>query len=206
MKLTFKKEYSGDESTLPQRTVPGAVQFREPSDIKKLSAIANAIALVVTLLLLIPVWKLQGGLRGFFGNVIEAGSFLPLLGFLAASLLVLPAHEFLHAVCFRGDVEFYTALKKGLLFVIGTEDMTVARFVFMSLLPNLVFGFLPYLAFLLGLRSFWLGLFSAICIGAGGGDYINIFNALTQVPRGGLVFMSGMHSYWYRPQNGADNA
>ena len=164
-----------------------------------LSLFANAIALIVTFLLLIPVWKLVGGLQGFFGNVVEAGSFLPVLVFFVAMILVLPVHEFLHASCFRGDVEFYTALKKGLLFVIGTEDMTKARFVFMSLLPNLVFGVLPYLAFLLGLRSFWLGLFGAICIGSGGGDYINVFNCLTQVPRGGLVFMSGMHSYWYKP-------
>ena len=34
------------------------------------------------------------------------------------------------------------------------------------------------------------------------GDYYNVFNCLTQVPKGGLVYMSGMHSYWYLPEEG----
>ena len=45
------------------------------------------------------------------------------------------------------------------------------------------------------------GFFGAIAIGSGAGDYINIYNALRQVPKGGLCYMSGMHSYWYMPDN-----
>ena len=42
-------------------------------------------------------------------------------------------------------------------------------------------------------------ILGAINIGAGGGDYLNIFHALTQMPRGALCFMSKNRSYWYLP-------
>ena len=116
------------------------------------------------------------------------------------SLLMIFPHELLHASCFRGDVYLYTFLKKGMLFVVGPEDMSRGRFVFMSLLPNLVFGFLPYILFLIHPSWLVLGVFGAMSIPCGFGDYFNVFNALTQVPRGGLVYLSGMNSYWYLPK------
>ena len=112
-------------------------------------------------------------------------------------MLCLLPHELIHAVCFRGEVELWTNFKMGMLFVVGTEDMTKARFVVMSLLPNLLFGLLPYVLFLLRPQWVLLGVFGAISIPMGIGDYYNVYNCLTQVPKGGLVYLSGMHSYWY---------
>lgn len=113
------------------------------------------------------------------------------------ALAVLFPHEFLHAVCFRGKVELYTNWKQGMLFVTGTEDFSRGRFVFMSLLPNLVFGFLPFLLFLLFPSCVLLGSMGVVSIGSGCGDYMNIWNCLTQVPKGAQVYCSGFHTYWY---------
>ena len=87
----------------------------------------------------------------------------------------------------------------GMLFVCGPEDFSRGRFVFMSLLPNLAFGFLPYAVGLIFPSLGWLGLFGAFCIGAGAGDYYNVFNALTQMPRGARAYMYGLNTYWYMP-------
>ncbi len=189
MKLHYKGKYNLDESSLPCREHPeGAVPFREAGDMKKLSLIANGLSIVMLILLLIPVFLL------YRKAVASAGVWI---GF-AAPLLTLFPHELLHAVCFREDVYLFTNLRQSMLFVVGTESMSRAQFVFMSMLPNLVFGIVPYaLSFAISLPG--LAVFGAMCTSMGAGDYYNVFHALTQMPRGAKTYMSGMHSYWYLP-------
>lgn len=103
------------------------------------------------------------------------------IGALAALLALFP-HEIIRALCFKGDVYLYTNLKQGMLFVVGPEDMTGARFVMMSLAPNIVFGFLPLALFFIFPEAIIPGVFGAISIGCGAADYMNVFNALTQMP------------------------
>ena len=86
------------------------------------------------------------------------------------------------------------------MFVHGTESMSKARFIFMSLLPNVVFGLAPYVAFLFRHEWLFFGAFGAISLGMGFGDYINVFNAATQMPKGAKTFLKGFHSYWYIPK------
>ena len=195
MKLKFKKGFDGDYNKLPSREVEGAVAFKEPESIGKLSLIANSIALLIAVILLVPVVIAYGGIKAFTSDI--TASYGQLLIAVVLMIVIMPLHELLHASCFKGEVEFYTYLSKGLLFVIGTESMTKARFVFMSLLPNLVFGFLPYVLFFVFPSQLWLGVLGAVNIASGAGDYINVFNALTQMPKGSLCFMSRNHSYWY---------
>ena len=66
-----------------------------------------------------------------------------MLAFIFPILTMFP-HELLHALCFKEDVYLYTNFKQGMVFVLGTETMSKKRFIFMSLLSNLVFVFLPY--------------------------------------------------------------
>ena len=87
--------------------------------------------------------------------------------------------------------------KQGLMFVVGTEDMSKIRFICMSLCPNIILGLIPYLIFFIFPNLGWLGLFGAINLGMGFGDYYNVFNALRQMPKGAKTYLSGMHSYWY---------
>ena len=193
MRLTFKKEFDGDMEKLPTRDTRGATIFKGPENIKKLSVIANSIAAALFVAAAIPVFIVYGT-RLF----TDSSTIYQLLAGSIAGLLVLFPHELLHAICFKEDVEMYTYLKRGLMFVVGTEDMSKSRFIFMSMLPNIVFGFLPFVLFFFFPDILFLGFFGAMNISAGAGDYINVFNALTQVPGGAKVFMSGHRSYWHK--------
>ena len=137
MKLIYKGKFDGDVNSIPcGEHKPDAVKFKEPEDPKKLGLIANGIATVIVILALLGVF-----LRGGFENFSIIGVFL--------SYITLFPHEILHALCFKDEVYLYTNFKNGILFVTGPEDMTKSRFVFMSLLPNIVFGFVPYILFMI---------------------------------------------------------
>ena len=197
MKLHYCGKFDGNEASLPCGTHrPGAVRFREPEP-KKFTLIANLGALALAALLLVPfLWR---GQAAFSAKT-------PIHLWIACGLfwLALIPHELMHASCFRGDVYLYTWLKRGALFVVGPEDMSKRRFVFMSLLPNLVLGVLPFLVFLIWPAVTAAGMFGLIAIASGFGDYINVFHALTQMPKGARTYLHGFHSYWYLPQSGAD--
>ncbi len=188
MKFRYAGKYNHDPASLPQREVPGAVQFKEFEDLKKFGFYMNLAALAVIAVLL-GLAYLRGG---------EMDSVMYLIGALLAMAIMVP-HEFVHALCFRGEVLMYHNLSAGMLFVVGTESMSRAQFVLMSLMPNLVFGLLPYLLFMLVPQLGFLGVLGALAISMGAGDYINVYNALTQVPKGAKIYMSGIHSYWYLP-------
>ena len=184
MKFRYAGKYT-DESQLGRRPDPeGFVPFREPQDLKKFSMIANGLAIVLIVIFLILV-KLR-----------SHGADFNLIGIILSLVCMVP-HEFLHAIWFREDVTMYNGLSQGLLFVYGTEDMTKARFVIMSLCPNIVLGLIPFVIFMFVPSLTLLGTLGAVSLGAGMGDYINIFNCLTQVPKGALVYMNGLHTYWY---------
>ena len=192
MKLHYKGKFDGNEESLPHgEHHDGAVQFREPEP-KKFTLIANAGAIVLALLLLVP----------FFWRALpyfEVRSMYHLYGACLLFFVTLFPHEILHALCFRGDVYLYTWLKRGALFVVGPEDMSKSRFVFMSLLPNIVFGVIPFTLFLIWPQLIVLGMFGVLALSAGFGDYINVFHALTQMPKGAHTYLYGFHSYWYLP-------
>lgn len=192
MKLHYMGKYNLDENSLPNgEHKKNAVKFKEPENIKKLAIVINVAAFVIVILLFVFIF-LRFKEISFLDNILDfyIGCVLP--------LLILFPHEFLHAVCFKKDVYLYTNFKQGMLFVFGPEDMSKSRFIFMSLLPNIVFGFIP---FILGMIFSWLGaaIFGAIAISSGAGDYMNVFNAIVQMPKGSRVYMYGIHTYWYKP-------
>ena len=187
MKLHYMKKFNGNLESLPKREhEAGSVKYKEPDDMKKLGMIANGIALVLYFVT-IPVLLIRGGV--FSVNIWAC---------IVAMLCLFP-HEFLHAICFKGDVYLYTNLKNGMLFVTGLEDMSKGRFIFMSVLPNLVFGIIPFILFLIHPAWSFLGTLGALAVPMGAGDYMNVFNTIRQVPKGAKVYMSGMNTYWYLP-------
>ncbi len=185
-----KGRYTGDESTLPHRDHPeGAVPFKEPEDMKKLSVFLNVASIGLCLLTFAVFFLRADGIRSFnpFGAILGVAMLVP--------------HEFLHAVCFPGDVYMYQNLRQGMLFVVSPDDLTKGQFIWMSLCPNVVFGFVPFLLFLIWPHLTLLGTLGAIAIPCGVGDYMNAWNGATQMPRGALTYLSGMHSYWYLPKD-----
>lgn len=190
MKLHYRGKYNLDPTTLPTcKHQPNAVKFKEVDSTKELADIANDIAIALMILLSIPVYlKYKGSLFDYFDEMM-VGAMLP--------LLTMFPHELLHALCFKEDVYLYTNFKQGLLFVVGCETMSKQRFIFMSLLPNIVFGFIPYMISFLGIQYLTLAVLGVIAIGMGAGDYYNVFNALIQMPKGARTYLYQMNSYWY---------
>ena len=195
MKLHYKGKYDLNPESLPHgEHKPGAVKFKEAESSKQMAIIGNILAVVLMIVFAIPaVWRA----RPYIADSIWQ---MPLGCF--ASLVTLFPHEFLHAICFKEDVYLYTNMKQGMLFVVGPETMSKGRFIFMSLLPNLVFGFLPYI---IGMIFPQMGFFLALgwlAIGMGAGDYYNVFNALRQMPKGAKTYLYQFNSYWYMPEDG----
>lgn len=186
----YAGKYDGDESKLPHREHhKNAVPFKEPEDMKKLSLIGNVGCILTMIVLAIPFLLLSK-------EYIPTNWFWMAIGGFCSIITLVP-HELLHALCYKDDVYMYNNLSQGLMFVVGTEDMSKSRFIFMSLCPNIIFGFIPYFIFLIFPNLIGLGFFGTICIGMGFGDYLNVYNALKQMPKGSKTYLCGMHSYWY---------
>ena len=60
-----------------------------------------------------------------------------------------------------------------------------------------VFGIIPYILFLIFPQLVGLGLFGLICVGMVFGDYLNINNAIKQMPKNSKTNLCVTHSYWY---------
>ncbi len=191
MHLHYQGKYNLNPDSLPHgEHQSGAQKFKEVDNTKQLSIIANIGCAVLIVLLAIPaVIRCKDYLLGWG---------LP-LG-CAASMLALFPHEILHALCFKEDVYLYTNWQQGLLFVVGPETMSKGRFIVMSLLPNLVFGIIPYIIGMIFPNLTFFVAFGTLCVGMGFGDYYNVFNAATQMPKGSRTYLYGMNSWWYLPE------
>lgn len=188
MRLIYKGKFNGDTQSLPHNEhQPGAVKFKEFDDPKKLGLYANIAALIL-LVALIGVFYIRSR---FTYKDFMVGNLL--------SILILFPHEILHALCFREEVYLYTNLKKSMLFVVGPEVMSKGRFIFMSLLPNIIFGFIPFIIAMIMPSLGLLGVFGAMSISMGAGDYYNVFNAIRQLPKGSKTYLYQFNSYWYMP-------
>lgn len=183
----FAGRYNDDpESLITHEHEPGYVPFKEIDDMNRMALFMNGLSVVIAVLVFGVYFYFCGLVFDIIGTIL--------------ALLVMVPHEFLHGICFPGDVYMYEDLRKGMLFVVGPGIFSKARFVFMCMLPNLVFGFIPYIIFLFDHSQTMLGTLGAFSIAAGAGDYYNVFNALTQMPKGSRTYMHGMRSYWYMPQ------
>ena len=185
MKMKYGGKYTGEEQLVRKPDPEGSVMFREPENMKKFAVVMNLIAVAVAVAAFVACYLRNNSFRlSYVGAILMLLSMVP--------------HEFLHAIWFRGEVTMYTNLSKFMLFVYGTEDMSKARFILLSLCPNIIFGLIPFIVYMIYPASAALGTFAAFSLSAGGGDYLNVFNAATQVPRGATVYNNGMHTYWYK--------
>lgn len=202
MKLIYRGRYHSEEQ-LPKGTLPkNAVQFKEPSSPNEMNKMAVLAALPVAIMIAaftLLSYFLHGSLH------VTLNTSLILL----CTVISIPAlfiHEWLHAICFGKDseVELFIAPSKFMLFVVSTTPTTKARFIFMSLCPALVLGVLPFLVWFFlpyhAVASNLLYYFSVMQILCSLGDFINVNNAMRQMPKGSKQQLSGFHSYWYMPQ------
>ncbi|MCM1023152.1 MAG: DUF3267 domain-containing protein [Prevotella sp.] len=197
MKLIFKGKFASYDE-LPKGELPeNAVAFKEPKTLTgiNLTALLFVLPAAILMFLLLTV---RGRLEIFAAYNFHG---------LVISLLLSVPHELIHAVFMGRDAEvfMYCSPKHLMMFVTALSPMTKARFIAMSFMPALILGWIPFLAGLLffpansaagGLLAA-VGLYGALM---GAGDYMNMFNAAVQMPRGSLTQMSGVNSYWFMPE------
>ena len=197
MKLVYKGKFESEEQ-LPKGVLPdNAVKFREPESANKLNLLMF-VFMIPTVVLIGMFMLLSGFIHG--DVIVPYGYKISFTGLLLSLLTFFP-HELLHAVCFGKDsvVQLYIAPKKLMLFVISNDPVSKVRFILLSLLPNLIFGWIPLIIWVVFPNTGPLFYFSVICILMGCGDYINVFNGVRQMPKGSMHQHSGFNSYWFMP-------
>jgi len=198
MKIIWKGKYSNVQQ-LSVGTLPGnAVRLREPSSFLMLNLIALIFVIPVLIFIGVVFYiKMRSGLIANFRDMASV------IGTLAAFLMVIP-HEFLHAAAFpkHAEVEIWYSPKNMAAFAVSTYPLSKLRFVFVSFLPNIIFGFVPLIAWIFIPVEFLqvsraIFTFASLSLLVGVGDFLNVFNALIQMPRNSIIQTSGFHSYWY---------
>ena len=201
MKLVYRGIYRDASQLAPAALPPGAVPFREPEPPERLNRACAVFMAPVAAFVALAI-AAAALLHGSLALRIDAAFFVAV----ALSLVVLPIHEFLHAVCFgrNAEVSMYISPRHFMAFVVSPAPVAKRRFLVLNLLPNLVCGGAPLLLWVVfappgfgGALLFWFGVFS---LSMGIGDYMNVWNTLRQMPRGSVQQLSGFHSWWYLPE------
>lgn len=198
LKLIWKGKFNGVED-LPIGELPkNAVRFEEPESAEELAKETRRFLIPVVIFLIIVIF-LRIKINGFFG----VSDVINIFGIILIPFSILP-HEYLHAIFFPKDaeVEMWYSIKQRLALVTSTTAITKKRFIFLSLFPNIVFGFLPLIIwiFIPSYMSFISGIlftFGFISLIMGVGDFMNIYNTIKQVPKGAMTQISGFNSYWF---------
>lgn len=193
------------EDQLPSSVLPeGAVRFDEPDTMKDI-AWASARYLPPTLLATCIIY-----VAGQVLGRAPANPFTwPGLWGLVFTFAFIPAHELLHAVCLprEAEAQMWYSFTDALCFIYSPAAVTKTRFIIMCAAPNVVLAWAPMLLWLVlplnYAQSSYLFCFAALMAINGIGDYMNIHAARTQMPRGALEQMSGIHSYWFMPGAGS---
>lgn len=192
MKLIYKGKYTGEVEVFESaKNVKNAVKYEEASNPDELLKAISIPATILQIVLIATIVVLS------INEIFSYDFFFQFIIAFLVSLLLLVPHEFLHAICFKKKVYLYTNLKQLMLFVVGEDHLTKFGFIFMSLLPNIVFGLIPFVIYLFNTDWIFLGMLGAFCIPCGMGDYYNVYNTIKQVPKGGRIFMKAFNSYWY---------
>ena len=119
---------------------------------------------------------------------------------LVIALLFFPVHELIHAVSFPAGSEvimFYTTQGLG---TTCTSPMTRNRFIVVNMLPSLILGVVPLIAYMIvpstyAFVSTILCVFSLVHVGTGYVDYLNIVHLL-RLPSDSKIQISGAKIYW----------
>jgi len=198
MRLVFKGIYQNDDQ-LPKSILPdNAVKFNEPNSLESMNT--------ATLVFILPTFVFAS--LFIIGSYLIHGS-LSIRGSLIGVLIYLfsiPLHELIHALAFgKGHiVELFIAPKQLAMFVTSTMPITKNQFIFVSLIPNIILGWIPLLVWMIlphnESYSNILLTFSILSVLVGVGDYLNVFNTIRQMPKGSMHQLSGFNSYWYMPQ------
>lgn len=130
------------------------------------------------------------------------------LFFLGLLLVLVPAHEFIHALAYGCGLRSPNLLigiwlRRGMAYVLYETPLPRHRVLIMLAAPFMMFSVLPLLAACM-LSGPWLLLASlvsllhcAMCVG----DAATLLRILSQAPSGALIHNQGWETYWAIPTN-----
>lgn len=202
MKIIYKGKLKNIDDLSKGKLPDDAVKFKEADTSLEMLIPGMSYGLIIFIVLIVIITSILR-INGIDGGDTFEFSFIAIV----LVLLTLIPHEMLHAICYGNGtvVEIYNYLTHGGFITYTNTPISKRRFIFMSFLPNIVFGFIPFLIWAIFFKeaafSNILLSFSTISIVTGIGDYINIKNALIQMPKGTMQQLSGFNSYWYYKEN-----
>lgn len=138
MKLIWKGKYK-DEKQLPTVNLPqNAVRFKEPESTDKINLVASLFIIPVVIIVGIVFY-----IKIYLGANIKFFDIFNIWGILLACLMIIP-NEFVHAISFPKDaeVQVWYSPKSMMAFVYSTYPTSKLRFIWISLFPNIIFGFI----------------------------------------------------------------
>ena len=193
MKIHFRN-YNGDRTTLPHREhMVGAKPFTKRSSQRELQKyILTRGTLIGGLLYAMAL--------SYTTNLETGGE----LGFVCA-FLSLFLRPILHAICYKNDVYLLVNTNKLSCLVYGLEDMSKERFVIMNLLPDIIFGVIPFILFLIFPQYISLGTFGIANLALGVGDFHNSMSVIKEMPKGARMYFYQSLSYWFMPNTKEDS-
>ena len=204
--IEFKGTLKGDvEQISSGKPLPeGSVMFKEPetSDKAFLTGALVAAPLLLAMLILsiariITVYGRPHGLKFIYF----------LIAFFVSMALVYGSqyvHEYIHAIMFPKNVkkQIYVMPQNQMLFVYIEDPVSKASFLISSLSPAVILGIIPFIIWIIIMPmlplpvSFGIMTYTFCMTACAAGDFLNVFNCIRQVPKGGKVFNRGWHSYW----------
>ncbi|QEH68002.1 DUF3267 domain-containing protein [Cellulosilyticum sp. ST5] len=207
--IKYMGRYQDEEQLKTGRLPEAAIKYEEPDTMKEvfikgtLISVPIFIIMIIGILVKIQVWQMQFSeinIKQLAGGILIAS---------IISLPLVPIHEGLHAICYPKESikEIWYKKEEPAAFVYCNAPISRRRFIWMSLCPNLVLGFIPYVLWIMGMfdgnRSVSQILISlaVLNIFTGIGDYLNIYSTITQTPKDSIIQNYGFHSYWYREEN-----
>lgn len=197
MTLKFKG-FIKDCNTLEKSELPqNAVKFKEPENAVKLNLMASVWCF--PLLIIILIFEVT---KNLLWDKNFSHSICNIYGVLICLLFII-IHELLHAICFPKNAQVNLYFTIWGAFVVSSYPITKIRFIILSLLPSIILGIIPLIVWVFipkdNLLTQILFSFGSLSLLMGCADMLNVFNAITQMPKGSVQQLSGFNSYWYMP-------
>lgn len=200
MKIVWKGKYKNVEQLKIGEIPDNAVKFKEPNSPLLLNLVSSIFIIPVLVIIGIAI-----SIKFYLQQNLNLFNFFNYIGILLAYLMIVP-HELLHSIAFpkNAEVQLWFSPKSLMAFVFTTYPVSKKRFVYISLLPNIIFGIIPLILWIVIPVGFneisgIMFSFSFISLLCGVGDYLNVFNTIIQMPKDSVTQLYGFNSYWYKP-------